>query len=101
MPATVEDIKRLKRIAPQGPYNDAELLDLFNAKGLNGAAAELWQTEVSATARLVDVSESGSSRKMSQAHERALAQFEYYSRLYEAELTPTAENGAVSRLIVR
>jgi len=86
MPATLEDLTRLKRIAPVGDFDDAELLALIDATGITGAAAELWAANVSATANLVDITESGSSRKNSQVHDKAKAMAEYYRNLYAAEL---------------
>jgi hypothetical protein len=86
VPATLEDLTRLKRLAPVGDFDDAELLALIDSKGITGAAAELWDVNVSATASLVDITESGSSRKNSQAHDKAKEMAEYYRNLYAAEL---------------
>jgi hypothetical protein len=102
MTATIEDVRHLKRIAPAGPYDDAELIQLIDDKGMNGAAAELWQVQVSASASLVDVTESGSSRKLSQAYDRAKSEYEYYLNLAEAEVAPPDLSGtAISRLMTR
>lgn len=86
MPASLEDLTHLKRLAPVGGLDDAELLVLIEAKGITGAAAELWSINVSATATLVDITESGSSRKNSQVHEKAKEMAEYYRGIYQAEL---------------
>jgi hypothetical protein len=100
--ATIEDLKHLKRIAPKGDHDDGELLELIDAVGMNGAAAELWQVNVSVTASLVDVTESGSSRKLSQAHDRAVSQYEYYRNLFEGETAPPDLSGtAITRLMRR
>lgn len=99
--ATIEDLKQLKRIAPAGDYDTDELMTLIDEKGINGAAAELWQVQVSATASLVDVTESGSSRKMSQVHDRAKEQYAYYLNLATEEVSPPAGKVAFSRLLTR
>jgi hypothetical protein len=83
--ASQEDLKKLKRLAPEGDFTDAELGVLIDARGINGAAAELWGAQASATASLVDITESGSSRKNSQAHDKAKEMLEYYSGIYAAE----------------
>jgi hypothetical protein len=95
--ATPSDVKQLGRIAPTGDYTDAELLALVDAKTINGAAAELWAAEAKATASLVDTSESGSSRKNSQAHDKAKSMQEYYAGLYAADLVVTVDTAPKAR----
>ena len=85
--ATSADLTKLQRIAPAGDFTEAEMSALIDAKGINGAAAELWAARASATASLVDVTESGSSRKNSQAHDKAKEMLELYTNLVEAEVT--------------
>ena len=54
-------------------YND-ELLAVFIDKyGVRGAAKEIWESKAAGIAHLVDISEGGSSRKMSDIHKNFLA----------------------------
>ena len=94
--ATPADLKKLIRIAPKGDFTDAEMQALIDAKGINGAAAELWAANVSATASLVDISESGSSRKNSQAHDKAKEMLELYTNLALAD-EPAADSAPTAR----
>lgn len=55
-----------------GTYVDEANADLY------AAAAEIWGVKASAYAALVDVSESGSSRRMSSLHQNALEREAYY-----------------------
>jgi hypothetical protein len=95
--ASRTDITRLQRIAPQGDFTDAELSALIDAKGINGAAADLWGAQTSATASLVDVTESGSSRKNSQAHDKAKEMLEYYAGIYAGEQAALLNPGRTAR----
>ena len=88
---------QIKRIAPPGDFTDAELGTLIDAKGINGAAADLWATEASATASLVDITESGSSRKNSQAHDKAKAMLELYTGLHTAEIAAAGDTRPTAR----
>lgn len=95
--ATQEELKRLVRIAPKGEFTDAELVVLIDAKTITGAAADLWAAEAKATASLVDISESGSSRKNSQAHDKAKSMQEYYVNLYAASLAASGSTAPKAR----
>jgi len=99
--ASQTELVKLKRIAPVGEYTDAELSTLIDVKGMNGAAADLWAAEASATASLVDITESGSSRKNSQAHATAKEMLELYSNLYATEQVATTASTARSRVMTR
>lgn len=57
------------------PYTDAELSDRIDAAAgnLNALAATIWREKAAHYSTLVDVSESGSSRKMGDLHKNALA----------------------------
>lgn len=67
-----------------GPYTDA-MLDaiLTSAGGLNQAVAVVWREKAAATADLVTVSESGSSRSMGDLHKNALSMAAYYDKMAE------------------
>lgn len=79
MASSAEEILQLRRMTGE-TGNDSEYssedLDayLFAADGnLRAAAAQVWDEKAAAMAKLVDVNESGSSRRLSQAHTNALA----------------------------
>jgi hypothetical protein len=99
--ATPSDLKKLKRIAPQGDFTDAEMQSLIDVKGINGAAVELWAANVSATASLVDITESGSSRKNSQAHDKAKEMLALYTNLAAEDAAVVAGPAARTRVMRR
>lgn len=81
--AEAADIARLRRLVGEPEdstaWPDAVLAAIIDdAPDLNSAALEVWEAKAAAAASLVDTSESGSSRKMSQLHEQALKMVEYY-----------------------
>lgn len=83
--ATAEQITTLRRMIddPAGAdqiYSDLSLSALIDqAEGdLDATAAELWQEKAASFSRLVDVSEAGSSRKMSDLYKNALTMAKHY-----------------------
>lgn len=55
------------------PYTDAELQTILDAQGSTSAAARyIWRVKAAATASMVDVSESGSTRALGNLHKQAL-----------------------------
>ena len=84
--ATATDIATLRRYIGEPdnttPYTDQELSDLIDdSTSVQAAAAEVWSRKAADSALLVDVSENGSSRKLSDVHRNALAM----SRMYRDE----------------
>lgn len=78
------DIDELRSLVGDTSYTNEQLAEILVAKGsLNGAAAFIWQGKVTESVGLVDISESGSSRKMSGVHSQNLAMAEYYRGLAE------------------
>ena len=88
--ATAEQIAELQALAPTTDLDAATAGDLFDARGLNGALAHLWSQRAAQTATLVDVTESGSSRKMSGIHTNAAAMAARYKQLADDETGVTA-----------
>lgn len=91
--ATADDIAALRRAIDEPvnaePYTDAYLSGLLDASGtVDHAASTVWTNKAAATASLVDVSESGSSRKLSDLNRNALAMAEFYGKR-----TTTASSG--------
>lgn len=87
-------VQELRSMVGDTNYSDQELAELIVAKdgSLNGAAAFIWQGKVTESVGLVDISESGSSRKMSNVHTQNLAMAEYYRGLADND-SDTAVNG--------
>lgn len=68
--ATLAELAEL-RIAIQEPnnvepYTDDFLDAMIDAYGVDGAAGRIWEAKAASVSKLVDISEGGSSRKMSQ-----------------------------------
>lgn len=82
--ATFKQIEDLRRAIAEPtnaePYTDEFLNDTIDEKGsVNHAAAYLWDMKASAAAGMVDVSESGSSRKLGDLYKNAVAMANLYS----------------------
>lgn len=76
--ATAEEIAAFRLLIDEAddehPYSDLALgLRLDDADSVKGLAADIWYEKAAAYASLVSVSESGSSRQMSDLHKNALA----------------------------
>lgn len=99
--ATAEEIAQLRLLVaepdPVEPYTDVKLGARIDASdSLERVAYDIWTEKAAATAMLVDVSEGGSSRKMGDLHEQALAmKAEFASRL---DVVHAAHGPRVSRL---
>jgi hypothetical protein len=101
--ATPDEILALRRMTALGAdttvYDDVVLNDMIDELGINAAAAAVWSEKASALSTLVDVSESGSSRNMSQAYKGALAMAQHYAG---QDSTPEDNSlAATTRPIVR
>jgi hypothetical protein len=108
IPADVDEARRrvremLGETESSGSWepHDIDLL-LAGQTSLEAAAALGWQKKAARYAELVDVSESGSSRKNSQLHGMALKQWETYTELADEGTTAApAGTGTRVRAIVR
>lgn len=75
--ATQDDVDALHRAA-NIPANDTDYTDSFlsalidQTGSVAAAAAAVWRYKAAATATMVDTTESGSSRKLSDLHKNAL-----------------------------
>jgi len=83
--ATVDELQGLRDLGPEVDEDDGALGALIDQLGFNGALARLWAKRASETAHLVDVTESGSSRKMSLIHTQATNLASRYQALAAAE----------------
>lgn len=82
--ASAEELLRLRRMVGEpgtDTYSDEALSALLAANpSLESVAAGIWQEKAANYAELVNVSESGSSRSLSDLHKNALRFAEYYTR---------------------
>lgn len=81
---TLEDLAVLRHYIDepeQTIYGDAFLIDVIarNDGNLNAAAAEVWGMKAARFSKLVDVTESGSSRKLSDKAKNAQSMAAYYA----------------------
>lgn len=75
----IRDVRRMADEPTAETYSDEAILALYAQEGsAEGAAAAIWETKAGAYAKLVNVSESGSSRSMSDLHKNALTMAKYY-----------------------
>jgi len=82
--ATAAEILALRRYINQEtntePWTDETLGAMVDASGSSRlAASQWWEGEAAKVAHLVDISEGGSSRKMSEVHTNYLAQAARYA----------------------
>ncbi len=84
------------------PYDDTQLSDMIDQVGLELAAAGIWEWKAAKYASLVNVSESGSSRNLGDAHKNALSMAGYFKKKSQDAETPVDEGRyARTRAIVR
>lgn len=88
--ATVEEVATLRRITAEpgtDNYTDEALSGYIDAAGsVDGAAAAIWQEKAAKASKLVNVSESGSSRSMQQIYQNALDMAKFYEGKGQVEL---------------
>lgn len=82
--ATEEQVASVRRMADEpgtDTYTDSALSALVDSTGsAEAAAARVWQEKAGRFASLVNTSESGSSRSMSQLHTNALNMAAYWTK---------------------
>lgn len=91
--ATDDQIRELRALVaeedPNGEWDDESLGAVFDAaSGMNAAASRVWSIKAGRYSRLVDVSESGSSRKLGDLYKNAIAMSRAYG---DADLPAEAE----------
>jgi hypothetical protein len=105
--ATLEQVTHLRRVtgyADTDPYDDSGLSAMIDADGVHRVAERLWAEKAAATASLVDVSESGSSRSLGDVYKNALAMSQHFKGLADAEDSAAAaitSGHARTRAVVR
>jgi hypothetical protein len=72
--ATTQELAELrlntKQPLNEEPYTDDFMMGMIDEYGVDGASGKIWRAKAAAVSNLVDVSEGGSSRKMSQVFEQ-------------------------------
>jgi len=70
----IEQLRRLTALAEDDPIYTNEVLGLYidNLGSVEAAAGAVWKEKAAALVGLVDVTESGSSRRLSQLYDQAL-----------------------------
>lgn len=96
--AELADIARLRRLIGEpddvAPWTDQVLADIIDSnEDLNSAALEVWESKQAEAAGMVDTTESGSSRKLSQLNDQAAKMVAYYRGLTNPGTEPTDLTG--------
>lgn len=101
---TLTPLAQLRRLINEpdaaGTYSDVELTDRLTAAAndMNTVARDVWAEKVAAYADLVNISEGGSSRSMSQAYDHAKEMWKHY---YDLVLLEAGNAAPVLRRITR
>jgi hypothetical protein len=80
-------------------YTDTLLGALIDSYGVNGSAAIVWREKAAQYVSLVNTTEAGSSRSMSDLYEHAREMAELYTRLANENEIPVDENAGYSYTI--
>jgi hypothetical protein len=102
--ASQEDIQKLRILINEpddtNGYTDEVLGDIIDGtESLNGAASAVWTSKAGTYSTMVDVSESGSSRKLGDLYKNALGMSKHYQDLEDAATpTPVADAPILRRL---
>lgn len=101
--ATEDEITALRRMVAEADdsngWTDEQLAAIIDAEDtLNAAAAVVWSSKAGQVANLVDVSESGSSRKLSDLRKSALEMSAYYTGLDATEVVAQTPGPVITRI---
>jgi Cdc6-like AAA superfamily ATPase len=78
--ATSDQLDDLKRLIGDAEFTDDELNEIIdeNDENIQASAAVVWESQAASYSQIVDVTESGSSRKMGDLFDNAMKMAEYY-----------------------
>lgn len=101
--ASPEDILALRGLIGEpnddNGWTDEKLGDLIDASTtVNAAAVSVWSTKAAGFAELVDVSESGSSRKLGDLYKNAVAMAGYFKGLDDEDVGVVADGPVIARI---
>lgn len=99
-------VRRLRAMVAEGTqdsYTDALLhaILILNDYSIESAAAQVWREKAAEYSDLVDTSEGGSTRKLSQLYDRAAKQAEYYEGISGTGSSAPVVTSTVVRKIER
>lgn len=87
--ASLEEVEELRLlvdiVSTDAPYTDEYLGTLIDTYGMDTAAATIWRQKAAAASTLVDMSESGSSRKLSQIRDAALGMAGHFDNIGQTD----------------
>lgn len=93
--ASAENIAYVKEQLPTGEWDDDKIGQMIDQLGSPAKAIRLyWSGKVANTSMYVDVSESSSSRSLSQEYQHALEMLRYWDAIVDRE--DTQENAAIA-----
>lgn len=103
--ATITDVALLRQKIQEpdnvDPYTDDFLSELIDQYGVDSAAGQIWEAKAASVARLVDISEGGSSRKMSQVFTQYSAIADKFNSKTSSGEDPTGYTAPRTRKITR
>jgi hypothetical protein len=96
MMASADELAALRRATDtttaDAVYTDGLVTPLIDSLGVNGAAAVIWREKAAKYAAMVNTTEAGSSRSMSDLYAHAIEMAEMYARLSDNEEVPVDPN---------
>jgi hypothetical protein len=96
MMASADELGSLRRatdtLTTDPVYTDGLVSSLIDSLGVNGTAAVIWREKAAKYASMVNTTEAGSSRSMSDLYTHAVEMASMYTRLAASEETPVVED---------
>lgn len=93
----VVELRRMVDEPSEDTYTDAELSDRLSTSNKFAVARDIWRDKMAAASSLVNMSEGGSSRSMSQAYDHAREMAE----LYDGFANSAADDGTAGHAVLR
>lgn len=100
--ATSDDVALVRTYTDEDTednWTDAQLGVLIDDLGVDSATARVWREKAARYSRLVDVTEAGASRKMSQAFAHAQALAERWDAIASASGTDAGRSAKVHKIV--
>lgn len=101
--ATAEEIAALRLLIGEPedaePWTDETLAAIIDAtETMSQAAGQVWTSKAASYSSLVDVAESGSSRKLGDLHKNALAMSKHFAEAEAATVVPVNTGPVIQRI---
>jgi hypothetical protein len=84
----INQVRRLSDYFDADPYDDTNLSTMIDTDGVYRVVARMWDEKAAALSKLVDVSESGSSRQLGDSYKNALSMGKHFRELGESSEAP-------------